>query len=92
MSIAWPTQTGEAKPLGKWDDAISAFLAEKERRSGSTRTVEAYSATIRQFLGGMGKTPDQVTPPDVFAFAHGIGPSGRQPICCHDRRTARVRQ
>ena len=26
-----------------WDQAIYAFLAEKERRSGSMRTVRAYS-------------------------------------------------
>ncbi len=26
----------------RWDQAIYAFLAEKERRSGSMRTVRAY--------------------------------------------------
>jgi site-specific recombinase XerD len=63
----------------KWEDATSAFLAEKERRSGSKRTLEAYSRTLQCFFGTLGKTPDQVKPSEVFAFAHGIGPSGRKP-------------
>ena len=29
-----------------WEQSIYAFLAEKERRSGSKRTVEAYSRTL----------------------------------------------
>ena len=29
--------------VDRWDQAIYAFLAEKERRSGSMRTVRAYS-------------------------------------------------
>ena len=33
----------EARPLTAWEDASYAFLAEKERRSGSRRTVDAYS-------------------------------------------------
>jgi len=62
-----------------WERAFYAFLAEKERRSGSRRTVEAYSATLQRFFGALGKPPDQVTSPDVFVFAHGRGPSGREP-------------
>src|SRR5437867_13345023 len=62
-----------------WEQAFYAFLAEKERRSGSRRTVDAYSRTLQRFFVTLGKTPEQVNPPDVFAFAHGVGPSGRKP-------------
>jgi site-specific recombinase XerD len=65
--------------IAGWEKAIYAFLAEKERRSGSKRTVDAYSRTLQRFFGTLGKTPEQVTPPDVFGFAHGVGPSGREP-------------
>src|SRR5437870_2645436 len=61
------------------EQAFYAFLAEKERLSGSRRTVDAYSRTLQRFFGSLGKTPDQVGPPDVFAFTHGVGPSGRKP-------------
>ena len=30
----------------KWDEAFYAFLAEKERRSGSTRTVSSGPSTL----------------------------------------------
>ncbi len=43
------------------------------------RTVDAYTRTLQRFFGTTGKTPEQITPPDVFGFAHGIGPSGREP-------------
>ncbi len=62
-----------------WERAFYAFLAEKERRSGSKRTVDAYSRTLQRFFGTLGKAPDQVTSPEVFVFAHGRGPSGREP-------------
>ncbi len=65
--------------LPPWEQAFYAFLAEKERRSGSSRTVDSYSRTLRRFFGTLGKRPDQVTGPEVFAFAHGVGPSGRKP-------------
>ncbi len=56
-----------------------AFLAEKERRSGSRRTVQAYATILRQFFGQAGTTPDAVTSQQVFSFAHGNGLSGRTP-------------
>ncbi len=62
-----------------WQQALYAFLAEKERRSGSRRTVESYSRMLQHFFGRVGKSPDQVTGPDVLAWAHGIGLSGRTP-------------
>ena len=71
------TEFDESIPA--WEKAMYAFLAEKERRSGSMRTVDAYSRTLRRFFGMLGKTPEHITPPEVFSFAHGIGPSGREP-------------
>src|SRR4030042_1924706 len=62
-----------------WQHALYVFLAEKERRTGSRRTVESYSRMLQQFFGPLGKTPDQVASQDVFAYAHGIGLSGRRP-------------
>ncbi len=62
-----------------WEQTIYAFLAEKERRSGSMRTVQAYSRMLFHFFGSLGKSPDEVTSPDVFSYAHSIGLSGRRP-------------
>ncbi len=56
-----------------------AFLAEKERRSGSRRTVQAYDTILRHFFGQAGTTPDEITSQQVFSFAHGNGLSGRTP-------------
>ena len=70
-----------AEPLdaSAWERALYAFLAEKERRSGSQRTVQSYSRMLREFFGRLGKPPDAVTSQDIFAYAHGVGLSGRQP-------------
>jgi site-specific recombinase XerD len=62
-----------------WERSLYAFLAEKERRSGSLRTVQSYSGMLQHFFGRAGMTPDQVTSQDVFAWAYGTGLSGRQP-------------
>ena len=61
-----------------WQQTVVAFLAEKERRSGSRRTVESYARMLWPFLTRVG-SPDQVTPAHVLAWAHGIGASGREP-------------
>jgi site-specific recombinase XerD len=58
---------------------LYAFLAEKEKRSGSKRTVQSYSRMLQDFFGRLGMPPDRVTSQDVFAYAHGIGLSGREP-------------
>ncbi len=63
---------------GRWEQAIYAFLAEKERRSGSMRTVQAYSGMLFQSFGALGKTPDEVTSPEVFSYVHSIGLSGNK--------------
>ncbi len=65
--------------LPAWERALYAFLAEKERRSGSRRTVEGYSRMLQYFFGALGKPPDQVRSQEVFVYAHGVGPSGREP-------------
>lgn len=62
-----------------WERTIYAFLAEKERRSGSLRTVQSYARMLHDFFRRAGKTPDEVTSQDVFAWAHGVGLSGREP-------------
>ena len=62
-----------------WEGSLYAFLAAKQRRSGSNRTPDSYYRTLRHFFGGLHKSPDQVSPQDVFSFAHGVGLSGREP-------------
>lgn len=62
-----------------WQRALYAFLAEKEQRSGSRRTVEGYSRMLQDFFGRLGKEPDYVTAQEVFVYAHGPGLSGKQP-------------
>jgi site-specific recombinase XerD len=75
------SQRVRANPIdpAAWQQALYAFLAEKERRSGSRRTVESYSRMLKHFFGRVGKTPDQVTSPEVLSWAHGIGLSGKEP-------------
>lgn len=62
-----------------WQRSLYAFVAEKQRRSGSIRTVESYLRTLRYFFGRAGKTPDQITGEDVSAWAYGVALSGREP-------------
>src|SRR5437870_5614548 len=62
-----------------WEQTLYAFLAEKERRSGSLRTVQSYSRMLRDFFGRAAKTPDTITSADVLAYAQGVGLSGRRP-------------
>lgn len=61
-----------------WQQSVVAFLAEKERRSGSRRTVEGYARILWPFLNAIG-SPDRVTPAHVLAWAYGKGLSGRDP-------------
>jgi site-specific recombinase XerD len=62
-----------------WERSLYAFVAEKHRRSGSRRTVDAYSRMLQEFFGRVAKTPDQVSSQDVFAWAYGVGSSGKEP-------------
>jgi len=72
------TVTGYVDAEG-WERALYAFLAEKERRSGSRRTVEGYSRMLQHFFGAVALPPDRVTGQDVFSWAYGTGLSGRPP-------------
>lgn len=71
--------TENNEEVSGWDRALYAFLAEKERRSGSRRTVEGYARMLRHFFGTAAAPPDRVTSQDVFAWAYGTGLSGRPP-------------
>lgn len=62
-----------------WQQTIYAFLAEKERRSGSRRTVESYSRILQDFFRRVSKQPDQITTQDIFVYIHSPGISGKQP-------------
>ena len=62
-----------------WERAMIAFLVEKERRSGSLRTVEGYSRMLQDFFARVPKAPDKVTAQEVFLWAHGKGLSGKDP-------------
>jgi site-specific recombinase XerD len=62
-----------------WERSLMAFLAEKQRRSGSRRTPESYSRMLQHFFGRLRKPPDQVKSQEVFAWAHGKGLSGKEP-------------
>ena len=66
-----PTDLIAAHELTKWEEASYAFLAEKQRRSGSIRTVESYARMLKHFFTNW-KTPDQVTSQDVFGWADRI--------------------
>jgi hypothetical protein len=43
-----------SEDVSGWERALYAFLAEKERRSGSRRTVEGYARMLRHFVGMAG--------------------------------------
>jgi len=62
-----------------WDRSLYAFVAEKQQRSGSMRTVNAYANMLRDFFGRAGKAPDLIGPQDVFAWAYRVGLSGMEP-------------
>ena len=76
MSSAQTLPTVFSGSSSTWEGSLYAFLAEKQRRSGSNRTPDSYYRTLRLFFGSLQKSPDQVSPQDVFSFAHGIGLSG----------------
>ncbi len=59
-----------------WQQAMYAFLAEKERRSGSCRTVEGCWRMPRHFFGQPGRP---TTSQEVFGWAYGVGLSGQEP-------------
>ncbi len=64
---------------GPWAAALYGFLAEKQRRSGSRRTVESYTNLLRDFFRTAAKPPDRVASHEVFTWAYGRGVSGKDP-------------
>ena len=78
-SCAPPPSPSPNENLVGWERALYAFLVEKERRSGSLRTVQGYSRMLQDFFGRVGKAPDKVTVQEVFVWAHGKGVSGKDP-------------
>jgi integrase len=74
QAMAFPEEN-----LVGWERALYAFLVEKERRSGSLRTVQGYSGMLQDFFGRVSKAPDKVTAQEVFIWAHGKGVSGKEP-------------
>ena len=84
--------TPDESPAVGWERTLYAFLAEKERRSGSLRTVQSYSRMLSDFFGRLAKTPDEVTSQDVFAWAYGTGPLGQAAGFDHHRRPDRLPQ
>ena len=69
-----PSREGAAP----WERTLYAFLGEKERRSGSRRTVESYARMLWPFFERAG-SPETIAPAHVLAWAYGIGASGREP-------------
>lgn len=61
-----------------WERTLYAFLGEKERRSGSKRTVDSYARLLWPFFERAG-SPEAITPAHVLGWAYGIGASGRDP-------------
>lgn len=57
-------QGSEANGYGQ---TFYTFWREKERRSGTTRTVQAYSKLLFQFLDALRNTPEEVNSLHVFS-------------------------
>ena len=55
-SVAFP----EENSVG-WERALHALLVENEPRSGSARTIESYPHAFQDFIGQLGKAPDEFT-------------------------------
>jgi hypothetical protein len=49
-----------AEDLIGWERSLVAFLVEKERRSGSKRTVQGYSGMPKDFFGRLGLPPPRL--------------------------------
>jgi hypothetical protein len=64
-ALAFPEEN-----LVGWERALYAFLVEKERRSGSSRTVQGYSSMLQDFFGRMPKPPVKVSAQEDFVWTH----------------------
>jgi hypothetical protein len=75
-----------------WSRTLYAFLAEKERRSGSLRTVQSYSRMLNDFFGRVSRTPDQINGQDEFRLGLRHWALRQAAVLCHDRRRASLPQ
>ena len=66
----------EAKAKGQ---TVYTFLREKERRSRSMRTVQAYSRILFQFFNASGMISEEVSSIDLFSYTHSIRFSRMKP-------------
>ena len=57
MSSAQTLPTVFSGSSSVWEGCLYAFLAEKQRRSGSNRTPDSYYRTLRLFFGSLQKSP-----------------------------------
>ena len=73
-----------------WQQAMYAFLAEKERRSGSRRTVQSYSRMLQHFFGVVGTTPARVTSPGSSAGRTASASRVASPPASRSEREPRV--
>ena len=55
MSSAQTLPTVFSGSSSTWEGSLYAFLAEKQRRSGSNRTPDSYYRTLRHFFGSLQK-------------------------------------
>ena len=51
MATAQTLPTVFSGSSSTWEGSLYAFLAEKQRRSGSLRTPDSYYRTLRHFFG-----------------------------------------
>ena len=66
QTLAFPQEN-----LIGWERALYAFLVEKQRRSGSDRTVQGYSSMLQDFFPWEGQplSTSLVFPPPLTALA-----------------------
>jgi hypothetical protein len=56
--------------MDRGEEANYSFLAEKERRSDSARTIQANSRMPFHLYGSLSRTSGLVSSQEVFAYAH----------------------
>ena len=80
-ALAFPEEN-----LVGWERAMYAFLVEKERRSGSRRTVEGYSRMLQDFFGRVPKASGQGDRPGGLRLGPRQGSLRQGPLPGHHRR------
>ena len=88
MSTAQTLPTVFSGSSSTWEGSLYAFLAEKQRRSGSLRTPDSYYRTLRHFFGSLQKAPDQVSSSETYSASPMASASpGREPSPSNRRRS-----